>query len=530
MPRHIVQQQDPRGIKVAATADNALPETRPIRADDRARRRREFRTIENTTPLNVTSGAAARRDFLADYSSLIAVMYAVTDLVAVAAAGVLSHYLAFQHLAVSAPYRIAIVMCMILMLTVSPWAGLFASWRGRSYLEHARRATLVWFAVLAILILLAFFTRVSEAVSRPWVGWLAATGWLFIVAVRLSVMAVLRELRHRGWNHKRVIIVGAGEWGAQTLRRIKNAAWLGMDVVCVVDHDPTRYDAYIEGVPMRGSYERLPELIAEYRANEVWICMPLRSSKNGVDKIEQVRRLLCNTTVTQRLLPEIGDFRLVNRPITEIIGLPVINLSTSPMHGINRLIKEIEDKVLAALILVLVSPLMLIIAILIKATSGGPVIFKQLRLGWDGRPIKVYKFRTMREHKERDGCLTQATRQDGRVTAVGRWLRRTSLDELPQFYNVLQGRMSIIGPRPHAIEHNHYYMGQIESYMQRHKVKPGISGWAQVNGLRGETDSLDKMKKRLEYDLYYIENWSLWFDIKIVLLTLSRGFVNQNAY
>jgi putative colanic acid biosynthesis UDP-glucose lipid carrier transferase len=136
----------------------------------------------------------------------------------------------------------------------------------------------------------------------------------------------------------------------------------------------------------------------------------------------------------------------------------------------------------------------------------------------------------MREHKERDGCLTQATRQDGRVTAVGRWLRRTSLDELPQFYNVLQGRMSIIGPRPHAIEHNHYYMGQIESYMQRHKVKPGISGWAQVNGLRGETDSLDKMKKRLEYDLYYIENWSLWFDIKIVLLTLSRGFVNQNAY
>jgi len=200
------------------------------------------------------------------------------------------------------------------------------------------------------------------------------------------------------------------------------------------------------------------------------------------------------------------------------------------MHGINRLIKEFEDKLLAATILLIVSPVMLLIAAAIKVTSSGPVIFKQLRLGWDGRPIKVYKFRTMREHAEADGCITQATRADERVTALGRWLRRTSLDELPQFYNVLQGRMSIIGPRPHAIEHNHYYMGQIDSYMQRHKVKPGISGWAQVNGLRGETDTLDKMKKRLEYDLYYIENWSFWFDIKIILLTMSRGFVNQNAY
>jgi len=340
----------------------------------------------------------------------------------------------------------------------------------------------------------------------------------------------LRELRHRGWNHKRVIVAGAGDWGSQTIRRIKSAAWLGLDVVCVVDHDPTRYGAYVEGVPMRGSYERLPALIGEYGATEVWICMPLRSSKNGVDRMEQVRRALRNTTVTQRLLPEIGDIRLVNRPITEIIGLPVINLSTSPMHGLNRMIKEVEDKLLAAAILLIVSPIMLLIAASIKATSNGPVMFKQLRLGWDGKAIKVYKFRTMRVHQESDGCLTQATREDERVTALGRWLRRTSLDELPQFFNVLQGRMSIIGPRPHAIEHNHYYMGQIDSYMQRHKVKPGISGWAQVNGLRGETDTLDKMKKRLEYDLYYIENWSFWFDIKIIFLTMSRGFVNPNAY
>jgi len=520
----------PAGIEreMAVTANNALRERllapadmSPARAD----------TIDSSaTIISGISTTASRRDFIADNSSLVTAMYAVADLLAVGAAGLFAHYLAFQHLQVPPSYRIAIVLCLLLMLIASSWGRLYHSWRGRSYFEHVRRATVVWFSVLAILVLLAFFTRVSEAVSRPWIGWLALTGWVFIVAIRLSVMMALRELRHRGWNHKRVIVAGAGEWGAQTIRRIKSAAWLGLDVVCVVDHDPTRYGAYVEDVPMRGSYERLPALIGEYGATEVWICMPLRSSKNGVDRMEQVRRALRNTTVTQRLLPEIGDIRLVNRPITEIIGLPVINLSTSPMHGLNRMIKEVEDKLLAAAILLIVSPVMLLIAACIKATSSGPVIFKQLRLGWDGKAIKVYKFRTMRVHQENDGCLTQATREDERVTALGRWLRRTSLDELPQFFNVLQGRMSIIGPRPHAIEHNHYYMGQIDSYMQRHKVKPGISGWAQVNGLRGETDTLDKMKKRLEFDLYYIENWSFWFDLKIIFLTMSRGFINPNAY
>jgi putative colanic acid biosynthesis UDP-glucose lipid carrier transferase len=515
-----IQQQALEGNGVEAIAEGARRKNIVSLNDPRAQRGAEPGDMN----------AAARRDFFADYSSLMATLYAAADLLAVAAAGYIAHFLTFQELHLPTSYRIAVVLSLSLMLTVSSWAGLYTSWRGRSYLDHARRATLVWLSVLAILILLAFFMQLSEPLARPWLGWLAITGWVLIVAVRLSVMMVLRELRHRGWNHKRVIIAGAGEWGAQTIRRIKSAAWVGMDVMCVVDHDPSRHDAYVEGVPLRGNYDRLPELIAEYGANEVWICMPLRSSRNGVDKIEQIRQALRNTTVTQRLLPEIGDFRLVNQPITEIIGLPVINLSTSPMHGINRLMKEIEDRVLAAMILMLVSPMMLLIALAIKLTSAGPIIFKQLRLGWDGKPIKVYKFRTMRVHCEEPGCLTQVTREDGRVTALGRLLRRTSLDELPQFFNVLQGRMSIIGPRPHAIEHNNYYMDQIDSYMQRHKVKPGISGWAQVNGLRGETDTIEKMKKRIQYDLYYIENWSLWFDLKIIFLTLSRGFVHPNAY
>jgi exopolysaccharide biosynthesis polyprenyl glycosylphosphotransferase len=163
-------------------------------------------------------------------------------------------------------------------------------------------------------------------------------------------------------------------------------------------------------------------------------------------------------------------------------------------------------------------------------SSRGPIIFKQLRHGWDGKPVKIYKFRTMAVHKEAPGCVTQASKNDARVTKFGAFLRATSLDELPQFINVIQGRMSIVGPRPHALEHNEQYKDQIDDYMKRHKVKPGITGWAQINGWRGETDTLDKMKKRVEYDLYYIENWSLWFDLKIIVRTLFTGFAHKNAY
>jgi putative colanic acid biosynthesis UDP-glucose lipid carrier transferase len=185
---------------------------------------------------------------------------------------------------------------------------------------------------------------------------------------------------------------------------------------------------------------------------------------------------------------------------------------------------------LSLVILTLISPLMLLIAFGVKLSSPGPVLFKQRRNGWDGKPIKVYKFRTMTVHKECDGQVTQASKYDARITKFGAFLRRTSLDELPQFFNVLQGRMSIVGPRPHAIEHNDQYKEQIDAYMMRHKVKPGITGWAQINGWRGQTDTLDKMKKRVEFDLYYIENWTLWLDLKIIFLSMFSGFVHKNAY
>ncbi len=467
-----------------------------------------------------------RRDFLADFSSLMAALYAIADLLAIATLAFLANFATFGEWMPSSEYRLATVLCLSLVITVFGWSGLYSSWRGRSYLDQAGTATLAWLSVLGILILLEYVVRFGDMFSREFIAWLAVFGWATVVGTRLTVMMSLRAVRHRGWNHKRLIIVGSGDWAARVARRLRSAAWLGLDVVAIVDHDPSHEGRMIGGLPVQVGYDQLPRLVTHHDADEIWTCLPLSES----EQVERIQEQLRNSTVTQRLVPELAEFRLMNHPMSVIVGLPVLNLSISPMHGLNRVIKELEDKILALLILILVSPLMLAIALAIKLTSPGPVIFKQKRHGWDGRPIKIYKFRTMRVHQESGGRVTQACRDDPRVTTIGRFLRATSLDELPQFLNVLQGRMSIVGPRPHAIEHNHYYMTQIDDYMQRHKVKPGISGWAQVNGLRGQTDTLDKMRKRVEYDLYYINNWSVWFDLKIIVLTILRGFVHPNAF
>jgi putative colanic acid biosynthesis UDP-glucose lipid carrier transferase len=239
---------------------------------------------------------------------------------------------------------------------------------------------------------------------------------------------------------------------------------------------------------------------------------------------------LRNHTAELRFVPDFRDMHLLNHRMSEVAGRFAIDLSVSPMNGMARIIKRLEDIVIGGLIALIIALPCIAIAIGIKATSPGPVLFKQHRTGANGKRFKVYKFRSMAVHEEKTGVVSQATKEDPRVTRLGAFLRRTSLDELPQFYNVLQGRMSIVGPRPHALAHNEYYKELVQSYMWRHKVKPGITGWAQVNGLRGETDTLEKMERRVEYDLKYIDNWSLWLDLRIIFLTIFKGFTHKNAY
>ena len=475
--------------------------------------------------------ARRRSDWLAEQSSVMAVIYVLVDLVAVILAAICSHLLVVGFVGIDTASRTAILVAVLLTWIVFNTGGLYVSWRGRGYIDHIRTASICWLAVVALLILSANLVGVSALFDRTWVILWAALGLAAILSIRVSVMAILRALRKRGLNHKRIVVIGGGSWGNQVIKRVNNAEWTGMDVVCVLDHNSDLHGSRIDGVPVRGGYDLLLDVISEDSVDEVWICLPLGSHRSeGADYIGNVMERLGNSTVTQRLLPEIEEMRLLNRPVTEILGLPVVNLNTSPMYGLNRFVKGLEDRLLALLILILVSPVLVVIALAIKLDSKGPVFFCQMRHGWDGKPFTVLKFRTMIGHKEQRGTVTQATRRDPRVTKVGRFLRKHSLDELPQLLNVLQGKMSIVGPRPHAIEHNEYYKKQIKSYMQRHRVKPGITGWAQVNGFRGEAADIEKMRMRVSLDFFYIDNWSLWFDLKIIVLTLLRGFRDANAY
>jgi putative colanic acid biosynthesis UDP-glucose lipid carrier transferase len=323
-----------------------------------------------------------------------------------------------------------------------------------------------------------------------------------------------------------VVIVGASELGIKFAQTVQEAMWTGFRIVTFMDDHAEGKPTLIHHIPVIQTPLNLSEYLRQEHIDEIWLALPLRDEA----RVKEILFELRHHTLTTRFVLDIFGLDLLNHSITDIAGFPVLNIRSTPMMGVNRLVKAIEDRLLALLILVCISPLLLLIAIGVKLSSKGPVFFKQQRLGWDGRIINVYKFRTMVVHQEEDGHVTQAKAGDRRVTPFGKFLRKTSLDELPQFINVLQGRMSIVGPRPHALAHNELYKDAIHTYMQRHRVKPGITGWAQINGWRGETDTLSKMQKRVEYDLYYINNWSLGFDLKIIFLTLFRGFVSRNAY
>jgi len=257
----------------------------------------------------------------------------------------------------------------------------------------------------------------------------------------------------------------------------------------------------------------------------IYITLPMASQPRILKLLDE----LCDTTASIYFVPDIFLFDLIQARMDTIGGMPVVAVCETPFYGFDGLIKRVSDVVLASTILTLISPLMVAIATGVKLSSPGPALFKQRRYGLDGREITVYKFRTMTVIED-GNAIRQATRNDPRVTPFGAFLRRYSLDELPQFINVLQGRMSVVGPRPHAVAHNELYRKLIKSYMIRHKVKPGITGWAQVNGLRGETDTLEKMRARIEYDLAYLRNWSLRLDFQIVLKTIRVVLEKQNAY
>ncbi len=466
------------------------------------------------------------RGVLKEYSSTLSVLLHVCDWVWIALTGWLAHWIYLGRPSLPGFYEAAILVGVLLAALVFPRFHVYRAWRGASLIEELRLITLSWATVVAALVFIAFVIKMGETYSRGWALIWAALAWFGLIASRILLRRLLKWMRARGFNQRRIVIVGADELGREVAARISAAPWTGLQIAGFFSDPDGPPETGVGPYPVIGSIGDLPAYVEREPVDQVWLALPLKEE----EKVRDLLYALRHATVDIRFVPDLFGLRLINHSVTDVAGLPVMNLSMSPMEGFNRLIKGLEDRILALLILVLVSPLLVVIAVGVKLSSPGPVLFTQTRHGWDGREIRIYKFRTMVEHREEDGRVTQARRDDARVTPFGAFLRRTSLDELPQFVNVLQGRISIVGPRPHALAHNEFYKEQVDHYMKRHKVKPGITGWAQINGYRGETDTLEKMQKRVEHDLYYIENWSIWFDLKIILLTVFKGFMGRDVY
>lgn len=468
------------------------------------------------------------KGLLKEYSRTISFVLRGLDVIAMLAGGLFAYYYRFESFVIWPEYVNALLVGALLTLVVFPFADVYSAMRGQSFWTTIKKLIQAVVMVFVLMAGLAFVTKSGVDYSRAWFACWALSSLTLLIISRLFLIVMLRVMRSHGWNERRVIVIGSGELAERIVKTLNQAAWTGFRITKIFEDEIRNANATLQHIPISETPGDLNEYfnIVDNRVDEIWIALPLRSE----ERVRSILHELRHHTIHVRYFLDIFGFGLFNHTVTELAGFPTVNLNSTPMVGVNRVVKAIEDRVLATLILLLISPLLLVIALFIKLTSRGPVFFKQLRHGWDGRVIKIYKFRTMVLHQEDEGKVTQAKANDERVTKFGRFLRKTSLDELPQFINVLQGRMSIVGPRPHAISHNEFYKDSIYAYMQRHKVKPGITGWAQVNGWRGETETIDKMQKRVEYDLYYIENWSLGFDFKIIFLTLLQGFLNKNAY
>ncbi|MEK7469241.1 MAG: undecaprenyl-phosphate glucose phosphotransferase [Planctomycetota bacterium] len=366
------------------------------------------------------------------------------------------------------------------------------------------------------------FVYKSFEYSRLVFGIFIALNFVALAVERTSVRIALRWARRHGWNLRRALIVGAGRTGQELALSLRRHRWMGIVPAGYVDGREDRLGKKFHRVLVVGKPEDLPALIKEHSADQVYVALPAREHET----FEKVMELLSEETADIRVIPDIGSFDALNHSISDIDGLPVILLRESPLYGWNLLLKRFLDFAFSGFALLLISPVLAFVAIGVKLSSPGPVFYGQERMGLDGRTFKMWKFRSMRVDAEAQTGAKWATADDPRKTKFGAFIRKTSLDELPQFWNVLVGDMSVVGPRPERPVFIQDFKKQIPRYMLRHKMKAGITGWAQVNGWRGNTS----LKKRIQYDLYYIENWSLWLDVRIILLTVIRGFVNPNAY
>lgn len=458
-------------------------------------------------------------------ASLTSFVHRIVDLALIAGCLWVPYYLYEQRW--STVFTGALALAFLSYLIFASNYALYRSWKGWPIRDEIGALLATWSSTIPALLVVGFLTKTTDYFSR-----VVITTWLvgfpvLAVLYRIGVRKALRYARKNAQNLRKVAIAGVTESGLRMYDKIEDMLDSGTRVVGLYDDRAPKRLAPLQlgDRPLLGG---MSQLIEQARAGDidiVYIAFPLRAER----RIRDILGRLADTTATVYIVTPLFMFDLMHARWGTVGDMPVVSVFDTPFDGLGGGLKRMEDIVLSSVILCLIAVPMVFIALGVKLTSAGPVFFRQTRYGLNGHPIKVWKFRTMTTTE--DGPkVVQATKNDKRITRFGGFLRRTSLDELPQFINVLAGQMSVVGPRPHAVAHNELYRKKIRGYMLRHKVKPGITGWAQVNGWRGETEAIEKMEQRVEHDLYYIDNWSLLWDLQIVFLTVFGKRVRSNAF
>jgi len=476
------------------------------------------------------------RSILKRRGSISTAVQSVLDLTAVIGLSLL--LISYQIGGISPEYSVMLLLLAIGMLFAYDQFGVYRS--NSSFARKALTLFKAWSLAFIFLLVVGFVTKQTEVFSRLLLGQLYLIGYLLQVLLHYLSREIQTRVLLRAVPAENALIIGTGKLARYLQHKISYNPWLNQRIVGCLEL-PTAASpseersgaalyassdfAALREANVIGPLDKLLEIIDSHDVRTVYFAIPLAKS----DLIEDLHFHLLDRHVAVHWVPDIFSLLLVNHSVREMAGLPVLTLSETPLTGTRLLIKALEDRLLAALILLLIAPLLLLIALAIKLDSPGPVFFRQARKGWSGKVFHIWKFRSMFVHQPEPGVVRQATRGDPRVTRVGAFLRRTSLDELPQIFNVLNGEMSLVGPRPHAVQHDEEYSKRINAYFARHNIKPGITGLAQVRGLRGETTEIERMQQRVEADIEYINNWSLWLDLTILVRTLG-ALTGKNAY
>ena len=462
-----------------------------------------------------------KRSLLKDNAPLFERLMRLVDPVLMMAVGVVAYWAYLGDEELPERYVLSIIAMSFACAAIFPFFGLYAPQRGVTLFEEARRLFNAWLVLAATWFTFLFLSKTGIEFSRVWSGYWLAFGFATHLVFRAGIRMPLRALRRRGHNLRHFAIVGAGDLGRKIVERIGTVPWSGLVACGFYDDDPRLQGKTIKGIPVLGPADQVLRDLEARPLDQVWIALPLRADARIRELLQGLRR----HSVQVRFVPDIFNFTLLHHSVTEIGGLPVINLTDSPVQGVNLALKNVQDFMLSALVLVVLWPFMLLIALGVKLSSPGPVLYRQERATWNGDRFKMLKFRSRPVDAEAASGPVWAHRER-RATPFGAFLRRTSLDELPQLINVLRGEMSIVGPRPERPEFVERFRDEIPGYMQKHLVKAGITGWAQVNDLRGDSN----LEERINYDLYYIENWSIWFDLRIMALTFVHLLRSRNAH